>query len=326
MFHENSRERARKNVMSKSSFLTYRQDLTLSVPGSSRATFPEVLPARPKHIDRLTGTFAQFAGTAEFAVREFVLSNFAMALFVAYSVAAEIKPLTWIDGLFGKFSIGAAAKRSIDIIASLVGLIILLPLFALIAIAIKLDSEGPVFFSQSRVGRNRRKADRRSSTSMCFDRRQRDRRRKDVHGQPFRVWKFRSMVDNAEKKSGPIWATENDPRITRVGSFLRRTRLDEFPQLYNVLRGEMSLVGPRPERPVFVESLSREVKDYTQRLNAKPGITGLAQVSCGYDTSVTSVKAKVDHDLRYINSWSLAQDAKILVKTVVVVLTGKGAF
>ncbi|MFH1892392.1 MAG: sugar transferase [Candidatus Zixiibacteriota bacterium] len=312
--------------MSKSSFLTYRQDLTLSVPGSSRATFPGVLPAQPRPIDQITGEIAQFAGAAEFAFREFVLSNFTMALFVVYSVAAEIRPLLWIEEVLGKFSIGATSKRSIDIIASTVGLIILLPLFTLLAIAIKLDSDGPVFFSQSRVGRNRRRSARRAGTQMCFDRRERDRRRDDVHGQPFKVWKFRSMVNNAEKKSGPIWATENDPRITRVGSFLRRTRLDEFPQLFNVLKGEMSLVGPRPERPVFVESLRHEVKDYTKRLEAKPGITGLAQVTCGYDTSVSSVRAKVDHDLRYITSWSLTQDVKILMKTVVVMLTGKGAF
>jgi len=312
--------------MSKSSFLTYRQDLTLSVPGSSRATFPDVLPAKPRPIDQITGGIAQFASTAEFALREFVLSNFTMALFVAYSVVAEIRPLSWIEEVLGKFSIGATSKRSIDIIASTVGLIVLLPLFALLAIAIKLDSDGPVFFSQSRVGRNRRRSSRRTGTQMCFDRRERDRRRDDVHGQPFKVWKFRSMVNNAEKKSGPIWATANDPRITRVGSFLRRTRLDEFPQLFNVLKGEMSLVGPRPERPVFVESLRHEVKDYTKRLDAKPGITGLAQVTCGYDTSVSSVKAKVDHDLRYIRSWSLTQDVKILMRTIVVMLTGKGAF
>lgn len=201
------------------------------------------------------------------------------------------------------------------------------PIFLITAIAIKLDSPGPVFFKQLRVGIDRRRGNRRSSGSDTIDeRRNRDRRRGNSFGRPFRVYKFRSMVDNAEKKSGPIWASENDPRITRVGCFMRKTRLDEFPQLINVLKGEMSLVGPRPERPMFVEKLSSDVTDYTKRLRVKPGITGLAQVRNGYDTSVSSVRRKVMYDLHYIKNCSIWHDIKILLQTVVVVITGKGAF
>ena len=145
-------------------------------------------------------------------------------------------------------------------------------------------------------------------------------------GRPIRVIKFRTMIADAEKKCGPVWATKNDPRITRLGNFLRKTRLDEVPQFINVLKGDMSLVGPRPERPVFVEDLCSKVENYDKRLQVKPGITGLAQVENGYDSSVTSVVRKVHYDLKYIQNWSLWSDVKILLKTVVVVVTGKGAF
>jgi lipopolysaccharide/colanic/teichoic acid biosynthesis glycosyltransferase len=133
------------------------------------------------------------------------------------------------------------------------------------------------------------------------------------------------MVNDAEKKSGPVWASKNDPRITRLGNFLRKTRIDEIPQFFNVLKGDMSLVGPRPERPKFVKDLSTQVKDYTHRLEVKPGLTGLAQVENGYDSSIASVVKKVRYDIEYIRTWSVLADVKILLKTVVVVLTGKGA-
>jgi lipopolysaccharide/colanic/teichoic acid biosynthesis glycosyltransferase len=202
-----------------------------------------------------------------------------------------------------------------------------MPLFLIIALLIKLDSPGPVFYSQVRVGLNRRKSDRRSANCLVAgEKRRRDRRRQNYHGKPVNVVKFRTMIDNAEKKCGPTWAIENDPRITRVGAFLRKTRLDELPQLFNVLKGDMSLIGPRPERPMFIEDLSQKVDNYTLRLQVKPGITGLAQVENGYDSSVDSVKNKVAYDLHYIKGWSLWQDIKILLKTVVVVITGKGAF
>ena len=133
------------------------------------------------------------------------------------------------------------------------------------------------------------------------------------------------MVSDAEKSSGPVWAKKNDPRITRLGNILRKSRLDEIPQFLNVLRGEMSLIGPRPERPKFVQELSTQVDDYTRRLEVKPGLTGLAQVSAGYDDSISSVVKKVKSDIEYIDNWSLWMDIKIILKTVKVVLTGKGA-
>lgn len=199
------------------------------------------------------------------------------------------------------------------------------PLFCLVALAIKLDSTGPVFFKQERIGRNRRKQDRRAPGVALYNcRRRTDRREGNLHGKPFMVYKFRTMVVDAEKRCGPIWATKNDPRITKVGKFLRKTRLDELPQLINVLRGEMMIVGPRPERPFFVEKLSRQIDGYAGRLAVKPGITGLAQVENGYDSSVDDVKAKVAYDLQYIRSSSIGRDLIIMLKTIGVVLGCRG--
>ena len=217
-------------------------------------------------------------------------------------------------------------KRTIDILGASVGIILTAPLMALVALAVKLDSRGPALYSQTRVGINRRRGGRRlAAMSATADRRARDRRREDLHGRPFSILKFRTMVVDAEKNSGPVWATQNDPRITRIGRFLRKTRLDEIPQFLSVLKGDMSLVGPRPERPKFVADLSTKVDNYTRRLDVKPGITGLAQVENGYDSSLASVNRKVQYDLQYIRSWSVLSDLRILAKTVVVVITGKGA-
>jgi lipopolysaccharide/colanic/teichoic acid biosynthesis glycosyltransferase len=134
------------------------------------------------------------------------------------------------------------------------------------------------------------------------------------------------MVADAEKKCGPVWATRNDPRITRLGNFMRKTRLDEIPQFINILKGDMSLVGPRPERPMFVEELSSQVEDYDRRLRVKPGLTGLAQVESEYNSSVASVIKKVQYDLQHIQNMGFWQDFRIILKTVVVVITGRGAF
>ncbi len=217
-------------------------------------------------------------------------------------------------------------KRLMDMVGAVVGLILTLPVWLIVPVLIKLDSRGPVFYSQTRVGSDRRKRSRRVYQDVdATDRRSRDRRRENYHGQLFEVLKFRTMVNDAEKASGPVWATKNDPRITRLGQFLRKTRLDEIPQFINVLRGDMSLVGPRPERPKFVEDLSHQVEGYTGRLAVKPGITGLAQVENGYDDSISSVRRKVAYDLSYIENQSIWLDIKILFKTVKVVFTGKGA-
>jgi len=217
-------------------------------------------------------------------------------------------------------------KRAIDIIGAVTGLLLSAPAFVILPILIKLDSPGPIFYCQARIGHNRRRGERRSRPQSNLGRNARDRRRQDLRGKPFKVIKFRTMVADAEKKCGPVWATENDPRITRVGRFLRKTRLDEIPQFINVLLGQMSLVGPRPERPVFVARLSSEVENYQRRLDVKPGLTGLAQIENGYDSSVASVVRKVHYDLQYIQNWGFWQDIKILCRTVLVVITGRGAF
>lgn len=217
-------------------------------------------------------------------------------------------------------------KRTMDIVGSLVGLMLTIPLWLVVPVIIKLDSPGPVFYTQTRIGLNRRRKQRRLyQKAEVVDKRSRDRRRLDYMGKPFKVYKFRTMVNEAEKGSGPIWASKGDPRITRIGRLLRLTRIDEIPQFLNVLKGDMSLVGPRPERPSFVLDLSTKIKGYSNRLNVKPGLTGLAQVENGYDSSLASVVQKVRYDLEYIENRSMWKDIKIMLKTVIVVFTGKGA-
>jgi exopolysaccharide biosynthesis polyprenyl glycosylphosphotransferase len=189
-------------------------------------------------------------------------------------------------------------KRLSDIIVGLSLLSLTLPLMALTVVAIKIDSSGPVFYRQKRVGQ--------------FEK-------------PFTLLKFRSMAENAEAGGNPVWAQRNDPRVTRVGRFIRATRIDELPQLVNVLAGEMSLVGPRPERPHFVEQLSRAIPFYCQRSYVKPGVTGWAQINFPYGASVEDAREKLAYDLYYIKNRSLLLDAAVLVSTVRVVLFGKGA-
>ena len=224
-------------------------------------------------------------------------------------------------------------KRINDVVVSATMLILLSPVLLLVAIAVRLTSRGPVIFSQERVGLNLRQKKR--------DRRQRDeevelpdgverrgtginRRRDGGYGKPFTLYKFRTMKLDAEK-NGAQFAVKGDPRVTCIGRFMRKTRLDELPQLWNVLRGEMSLVGPRPERPEFIEKLSAEVPNYINRLGLKPGLTGLAQVINGYDNNIESFKRKVNLDLLYLQNCCYLNDLKIMFRTIRVVLTGSGA-
>jgi lipopolysaccharide/colanic/teichoic acid biosynthesis glycosyltransferase len=199
-------------------------------------------------------------------------------------------------------------KRIFDVILSVIGILVTAPLFPIIALAIKLDSKGPVFFRQERVGLDMPEIKN-----------------------TFRMVKFRTMYEDAESRTGPVWATDNDPRITRVGKVLRKARLDEFPQLYNVLWGDMSLIGPRPERPHFVDELDKSIPYYTERVTGiKPGITGLAQINCAYDTSVDSVKEKLYYDHAYaarLTSFKefLITDLYITFMTFWVMVKGKGA-
>ncbi len=190
-------------------------------------------------------------------------------------------------------------KRILDIIVSLIILTLNFPIIVIASIAIKLDSKGPVFFRQKRCGLNNK---------------------------TFRILKFRSMQHDAEKTTGPVWSQKGDPRITRVGKIIRKLRIDEIPQMINVLKGEMSLVGPRPERPFFVEKLSEQIPYYKRRLKVRPGITGWAQVKHKYDESIEDVKIKLRYDLFYIENMSLRMDFKILFRTVFVVLFARGHY
>jgi lipopolysaccharide/colanic/teichoic acid biosynthesis glycosyltransferase len=218
-------------------------------------------------------------------------------------------------------------KRAVDVLASGFGLLVLLPVFLLVAIAIKLDSRGPLIYAQERVGKNRRRRPRRAGEVVGRARRAAiaDRRKTDFHGRPFKIYKFRSMVADAEKNTGPVWAARGDSRVTRVGKILRVTRLDETPQLWNVLKGDMSLVGPRPERPKFVVELTSTLPEYANRCQALPGVTGLAQVRWRYDTSVETVSRKLQYDLYYIRYGRLLLDLKIMAATFRVMVSGDGA-
>ncbi len=187
-------------------------------------------------------------------------------------------------------------KRLVDVVASLFGLLLSSPLAAFAAVAIKLTSSGPVMFRQERLGRDSR---------------------------PFELLKFRTMVIDAEKDTGPVWAAEDDPRITPIGKFLRKSRIDEIPQLINVLRGDMSLVGPRPEREVFITQLSEQIPFYAERLLVPPGITGWAQVMFPYAASIEDSRRKLQYDLYYIKHMSFLLDVFIFAKTVKTMLFGR---
>ena len=210
-----------------------------------------------------------------------------------------------------------AARRWLNVAAAAVLLALTLPAWIFIAVLIKLTSPGPVFYTQARVGLDRRRvAGNRSSIPQ---------RRSDLGGRLFTICKFRTMTVGAEQASGAVWAAKDDPRVTRVGRWLRRYRLDELPQLWNVLAGDMNLVGPRPERPEIVAHLRQEIPRYQQRHQVLPGITGHAQVSLSYDSSLEDVRVKVRHDLDYIGTASAWQDAMIMGKTIPVMLFQRGA-
>lgn len=215
-------------------------------------------------------------------------------------------------------------KEAVDRCFALVALLFLLPFFAIVAVAIRLTSAGPIIYRQVRIGINRRTSIHTSGRPAAYYDVY-DRRTLDLPGKPFIIYKFRTMVDGAEDKVGPTWAGKDDPRITLLGNVLRRLRIDETPQFLNVLKGDMGLVGPRPERPTFVRDLIEEIPEYAIRLRVKPGITGLAQVEHHYDTCLDDVRTKLKFDLEYIRNIGPLRDMKILVRTVWVVLTMKGS-
>ena len=206
-------------------------------------------------------------------------------------------------------------KRALDIALSLAAIIASLPVGVLIALAIRLDSPGPIFYAQERVGLDRRRRNRPLKST--------DRRQKMGFGQPIKIYKFRSMVVNAERNTGPVWALRKDPRATRVGGLLRQLHLDELPQFFNVLRGDMTIVGPRPERPQLFRTLVAALPEYALRTRVLPGITGLAQLRNGYDDSLESAARKVQYDLQYMRNSSLRLDLQIMASTAAVLVRGK---
>jgi exopolysaccharide biosynthesis polyprenyl glycosylphosphotransferase len=210
----------------------------------------------------------------------------------------SVRPSWFVfSGGFRRSAITVVMKRAIDLAGGVLGLALSAPLMVLVAIAIRLDSRGPIFYRQIRVG---------------------------LGDRPFEILKFRSMCPGAEADSGPRWSQEADQRITRVGRILRKYRLDELPQFINMIRGEMSLVGPRPERPVFVEQLREEILFYDERHSVRPGVTGWAQVEYKYGSSREDAYRKLEYDMFYLKNMSLFFDAAILVRTVRIVLFGHG--
>jgi len=211
---------------------------------------------------------------------------------------ATVKPSWFVfsDG-FQRSLTTIILKRAIDLAFGLIGLVVTLPITLLVAVAICLESRGPVIFRQARVG---------------------------LHGKCFQVVKFRSMRLDAEM-AGAQWATTNDPRVTRLGRFLRTYRLDELPQFINVIRGEMSLVGPRPERPEFVEELRKQISYYDERHSVRPGITGWAQTQYRYGSTVEDAARKLEYDLFYLKNMSIFFDCAIILDTVGIMFSGSGA-
>jgi sugar transferase (PEP-CTERM system associated) len=205
--------------------------------------------------------------------------------------------LIFCDG-FKLSYITMLTKRTYDILLSSVGLIIASPLYLIIPLLIKLESKGPIFFKQKRVGRNEK---------------------------PFCIYKFRSMKSDAEEKTGPIMSFKNDNRVTRIGKFLRKTRIDEIPQLFNILKGDMSFVGPRPERPMFVEKFNKHIPFYSQRFSLRPGLTGWAQIRCSYASSIEQTLDKLSYELYYLKNFSLLFDLTIILRTIKVVLYTRGS-
>lgn len=202
-------------------------------------------------------------------------------------------------------------NRAVNLVLSLAGVILLSPLLILVALAVKLTSRGPIFYTQTRVG-----IDRRWRRTLAMH----ERRLQDLGGAAFTIYKFRSMYMNAEGPGGAVWATVNDPRVTPVGRVLRKFRLDELPQLINVVKGDMNIVGPRPERPLIVARLRQDIPEYPLRHRVKPGITGLAQINRAYDSCLDDVREKVRYDLEYLRTQGMLSDVTIMLKTLPTVL------
>lgn len=210
---------------------------------------------------------------------------------------------------------GEGPRRALNVLVAALGLVLTAPVLFIVAALVKLTSPGPILYRQVRVGLDRRAAGDPSGNH---------RRSLDQGGRPFVIYKFRTMRP-ADPNAPQVWAAANDPRITRLGRVLRKSRLDELPQLFNVLRGDMNVVGPRPEQPAIFAELRTVVPNYQKRQRVRPGITGWAQINQRYDTSIADVHRKVELDLEYVARESLFEDLKIMTRTVPVMLFGRGA-
>lgn len=238
------------------------------------------------------------------------LESFALRLSTPGSMAAMRWPALETDLFSGEW-----IRRVLNILVATVALVLTAPLMALIALLVRLTSEGPAIYRQTRVG-----VDRRSPSLPAGN----WRRSRDVGGRPFTMYKFRTMYEDGQAPQ--VWATPDDPRVTPVGRVLRKYRLDELPQLFNVLRGEMNIVGPRPEQPQIFAELREEVPGYHRRQRVLPGITGWAQVNQSYDTCIEDVRKKVEFDLEYIQRSSPVEDFRIMARTIPVLIGKKGGW
>lgn len=207
-------------------------------------------------------------------------------------------------------------NRAVNVLVAGSALLLLSPVLLAVAALVKLTSRGPVLYSQTRVGLDRRYRERRTD----------ERRKVDHGGLPFKMYKFRSMRVDAEPNGQAVWAQKHDPRATPIGAFLRRTRLDELPQLYNVLKGDMNIVGPRPERPSIFAELRNTIPEYPWRQRVRPGITGWAQINQSYDACVDDVRRKVEFDLEYMRRQSVFEDLRIMSMTVPVMIFRRGGW
>jgi lipopolysaccharide/colanic/teichoic acid biosynthesis glycosyltransferase len=231
----------------------------------------------------------------------------------AYTPAHEPK---WVQGMSFAPPTDGAARRTLNFAVAVAGIIATGPLMMLIAIVIKITSRGPALYTQPRVGLDRRMG--RDSGNH--------RRQQDLGGRPFTIYKFRTMRPSSGSGEAQVWASPDDPRVTGIGRILRKYRLDELPQLFNVLRGDMNIVGPRPEQPRIFEKLRTEIERYQHRQCVLPGITGWAQINHHYDVSVEDAKRKVAYDLEYIARCSAIEDFKIMLRTLPVIAFKKGAW
>ncbi len=295
IFHNGdvSKEPSQFNVVQRVSLSKYRQAKDQLLKSNDIDGI--LIDSNGIHKDEVLRVISTFAETKY----EIYISPKLYPIIYHYSLVEKMDNSPFLKVIFHPLSRwDRLLKRMIDITISVVALSVLFPILTLISVLIKIDTPGPVLHRQKRVG---------------------------LRGRQFTLVKFRSMVSDAEKHTGPIWAEKNDKRITRIGKIIRPFRLDELPQIINVLRGEMSFVGPRPERPAFVERFRRNIPFYGLRLTVHPGITGWAQVKQAYDQSFDDVRKKLEFDLEYINNISIQLDMKIFLKTVLTVLKKEGA-